>query len=137
MKRVLTFGTFDGLHAGHKAYLSFAQAMGDLWVVVARDETVRRIKKHAPRHSEDDRYRAVAEAFPSAHVQLGDTEDYSVPLVAVNPDLIVLGYDQQLPPGIDPSYFPCPVVRAPAFEPETYKSTLIRKREEESSQELP
>ena len=41
MKKVLVFGTFDGLHEGHKDFLRQAKQYGDhLTVVVGRDSTV-------------------------------------------------------------------------------------------------
>jgi glycerol-3-phosphate cytidylyltransferase-like family protein len=42
---VMTFGTFDYFHPGHKAYLKEAKQYGDyLITIVARDETVKHIK---------------------------------------------------------------------------------------------
>jgi len=44
-KVVMTFGTFDMFHPGHRYYLSEARKYGDiLIVVVALDATVERLK---------------------------------------------------------------------------------------------
>lgn len=124
--KVVTFGTFDHLHEGHKAYLQFAQAKGDLYIIVARDKNVEHIKGAKPDNEEQDRVQAVQAAFPNAVVELGDAENYLKPLANIEPDLIVLGYDQQLPPGISEADLPCPVERAQSHNPGEFKSSLIR-----------
>ena len=124
--KVLVFGTFDRLHPGHRFVLSEAQARGNLWVVVARDKNVERIKGRAPAQSEEERLRAIAEAFPEAHPVLGDPDDFLAPVRGIAPDLILLGYDQELPPGVTLKDLPCPIERLPAFRPEEFKSSLQR-----------
>ncbi len=124
---ILVFGTFDKLHPGHRFLLDEASKRGELSVVVARDANVVRIKGRAPVQDEKARIRAVQEAFPDATIILGDSHDFLVPVRAVHPDLILLGYDQKLPPGVRVSDLPCPIERLPAFEPEKYKSSLRRK----------
>lgn len=45
-KKVMVFGTFDIFHKGHEFYFSKAKEYGEeLIVIVARDETVLKIKK--------------------------------------------------------------------------------------------
>lgn len=101
---------------------------GDLHVIVARDATVERIKKKLPAHSQDQRKAAIEAAFPDAVVVLGDGGgDYLKPVREIGPDLILLGYDQRLPPGIVEDDLPCPIERLPSFEPEKYKTSLMRK----------
>lgn len=124
--RVLTFGTFDDLHPGHLAYLTQAQARGELYVVVARDANVLRIKGRAPLHTEQERAQAVTDAFPHATVLLGDAGDFLAPLREVKPDLIVLGYDQRLPPGLTEEMLGCAVERAESFMPGVHKSSIRR-----------
>lgn len=124
--RVLMFGTFDHLHPGHEFVLNEGLKRGELHVVVARDETVERIKGHRPEQSQQLRMQAISDRFPRAVVILGDTADYRKPVWALEPDLILLGYDQKLPPGVEPKDLPCPLERLEAFEPENYKSSLKR-----------
>lgn len=124
--RILTFGTFDKLHPGHEFVLKEAMQRGDLTVVVARDANVQRIKGHPPVQAEETRRRAIEKRFPKAHAVLGDPTDFLAPVRAVHPDLIILGYDQHLPPGVLESDLLCPVERLPAYEPEIYKSSLRR-----------
>ena len=104
--KVLTFGTFDHLHPGHIAYLSEAAGMGDLTIIVARDRNVEHIKGAAPQGLEQDRLLALEEVFPDATVVLGDSEDYLRPVRDAAPDVIVMGYDQKLPPGVANSKLP-------------------------------
>ena len=125
--RVLVFGTFDNLHPGHKFLLNEAQQRGDLWVVIGLDETVKRVKGFYPVQSQEERKHAVEKAFPQAHVLLGDSEDYFQPIRNIKPGLILLGYDQKLPPKIDKRSFPCQVERLSAYKPEEFKSSLRRK----------
>ena len=124
--RVMLFGTFDVLHPGHLHYLRDGQSRGKMIVVIARDENVRRIKGFMPERSERIRKAAVEKEFPDATVTLGDPEDFLVPVREHAPDLILLGYDQRLPPGINEKDLP-PIERAEPLEPEKYKSSLLRK----------
>ena len=125
--KVLIFGTFDDLHPGHEFVISEALKRGMTTVIVARDANVRRIKGHAPLQPEEERRAAIERAFPAAQALLGDTNDFLQPVRTLQPDLILLGYDQELPPGVSERDFPCPVERITAFKPETFKSSLRRK----------
>jgi len=126
--KVLLFGTFDFLHPGHLFVLSEGRKRGDLHVVVARDATVERIKGRLPAHSQDERKAAIEKEFLDAVVMLGsDTGDYLQPVREVQPDLILLGYDQRLPPGVSEADLPCRVERLPSFQPDKYKSSLLRR----------
>lgn len=127
--RVLTFGTFDDFHPGHRSYLTQASALGELFVVVARDANVMKIKGRPPLQDEYARMLAIEKEFPEAKVQLGDEHDFFKPLRDIAPDLIFLGYDQKLPPGMTDADLPCPVKRADAFDPHIHKSSLRRQKE--------
>lgn len=126
--RILTFGTFDHLHPGHVAYLNEAAQKGDLFVIVARDRSVERIKGRKPDESEQVRSEAIERRFPDATVVLGDSEDYLAPVRAIAPDLIVMGYDQKLPPGVSEHDLPCPIEVASPYKPEEHKSSLHAKK---------
>lgn len=125
--KVLVFGTFDHLHPGHLALFDQAAKHGDcLAVIVARDATVERIKGSLPDQNEEERLKAAKNSLPNAEVMLGDSRDYLSPVRAINPDVILLGYDQHLPPGVKTSDLPCPVERAEPYEQTRYKSSLLR-----------
>ncbi len=123
MMRVLIFGTFDHLHPGHIFVLTEATKKGDVTVIIARDENVERIKGHLPSQSESERAQSIKKLFPAVTVLLGDPEDFLAPVHSVHPDLILLGYDQNLPPGVSEKDLHCPVERLPAFKPEMFKSS--------------
>jgi len=124
-KRVLVFGTFDCLHPGHEYLLREAAKRGSLFVIVARNKNVERIKGHAPIQSEVERLQGVQRVAPEADVRLGSTQDFLEPVRAIEPNLILLGYDQQLPPGVSDTDLPYPTERLAAFEPEKYKSSFL------------
>lgn len=126
--RVLIFGTFDRLHPGHHFVINEALKRGDTWVVVARDRNVSHIKGRAASETEQHRLQMVQEAFPKVHAVLGDEKDFLIPVRTLKPTLILLGYDQRLPPGVQESDFPCPIERLPSFQPEKYKSSLMPER---------
>ena len=95
MVRVMASGVFDIIHTGHLSYLEQAKAKGDeLVVVVACDETVRK-NKHEPVTPEEMRVRLVSALKPVDRAVLGRSggDIYSI-LREIEPDIIVLGYDQ-------------------------------------------
>lgn len=126
--RILVSGTFDLLHPGHEYFLEEAAKRGAITVLVARDVNVQRIKGRLPVQSEQERRSAILERFPYATVILGHETDFMVRVREVEPDLIILGYDQQLPPGMTEADLPCPTERVGAFKPEEYKSSVRRKQ---------
>jgi cytidyltransferase-like protein len=96
-KRVLVFGTFDGVHSGHEFFLRSAKARGTQLVVgVARDAHVLRLKDRRPLRSEDKRLQEVAALSYIDSARLCDEELSNFQIIQdVSPDLIVLGHDQQ------------------------------------------
>lgn len=121
----MIFGTFDHLHEGHRFLIREAMKRGDVTVIVGRDANVEKIKGRAPRQSEEERSLTIQKEFPDVHVVLGNSDDFLEPLRLYKPDLLLLGYDQQLPPGISERDLSIPMERAEAFEPERYKSSLM------------
>jgi FAD synthetase len=100
MKKVFVAGTFDLFHIGHQWLLWQALAFGDsMTVVVARDQTVQRIKKRPAIWNEDQRIaRIKLENLASTTLRLGNASgDFLATLRAANPDILVCGYDQFLP----------------------------------------
>lgn len=139
MKTVLTFGTFDYFHEGHKNFLQQARAYGDrLVTVVARDETVFLVKGHYPAEREEERIKRVVTSGLADEVILGSDHEYFRILDEYPPDVIVLGYDQQseftdrLQEELDLRGLKTTVVHARPFKPEQFHSSLLRKKRRES-----
>jgi FAD synthetase len=120
-RRAVAQGTFDILHPGHVHYLREAAAMGDeLHVIVARGSNV--THKAPPVLPDRQRRDMVAALAVVDHARLGHPSDIFVPIEEIDPDVIVLGYDQHHDPeairaslrerGLD-----CAVERASAREP--------------------
>ncbi|MFC7204118.1 adenylyltransferase/cytidyltransferase family protein [Haloferax namakaokahaiae] len=128
MTRVIAQGTFDILHPGHVHYLSDAASMGDeLHVIIARSSNV----THKQKPILDDRQRrdmvAALDVVDEAH--LGHETDIFVPIERIDPDVIVLGYDQHhdeadLEAALSDRGIDCEVARASPREP-AYDDELL------------
>jgi FAD synthetase len=96
---VLAAGVFDLLHYGHIRYLEESKKLGGsgsrLVVIVARDETVKRLKGTDPIIPEDQR-RAVIEALKVVDEALLGFEDMDLDRVIqqIKPDIVAVGHDQ-------------------------------------------
>ena len=94
MVTVMASGTFDLLHMGHIFYLKEAKKLGDeLIVVVARDETVKKLK-HEPITSEQLRLNLIKELEVVDRAYLGEKDDMYAIVEEIKPDIIALGFDQ-------------------------------------------
>jgi cytidyltransferase-like protein len=93
---VLVFGTFDGLHEGHRYFLRRARSLGDRLVVsLSRDEFVRAFKAKSPRHDETQRRLRLEASGLADAVHLSDPVPGSYDILAkTRPDIVCLGYDQ-------------------------------------------
>jgi len=133
-------GTFDGLHYGHVFQLRYARTRAGrlarrlgctsvhLSVVIARDDSVRRIKNRPPHHTQRERQRLVASLRMVDEAFVGYRDDFLRSVRRVNPDLIVLGYDQSRAweQVLRSAGFMCPVVRCPEYRRRRLKSSMIR-----------
>ena len=133
--RVLVFGTFDGLHEGHKDFFRQAKEHGGhLTVVVGRDSTVQRVKNKPPKISEQKRLKTVGDCELVNEAVLGNegNDPYKI-IKEINPDIICLGYDQthfteKLEEKIEEMGLDIKVKRLKAYKPEVYKSSIINNR---------
>lgn len=133
MMKVLVFGTFDIFHKGHRDFLKQARGYGDfLRVVVARDETVLVVKKQYPVNSEQERLKIIAESELADEVVLGSLHDKYAVIKEYEPNVICLGYDQQffikdLKKKLKEFELnKIKIIRLKSFQPEIYKSSLLR-----------
>jgi cytidyltransferase-like protein len=133
-KKVLVFGTFDGIHPGHINFLEQARGKGDhLAVVIARDSTVEKVKNHSPIKNENERLAEILKTGLIDEAILGN-EGGSPYLVIkqVGPDVICLGYDQRtytdgLRRELDKFGLKTEIFRMEPFGPEKYHSGIINR----------
>ncbi len=95
-KKVLAGGAFNLVHPGHLYFLSQAAGLGDeLVVVVANDKTVKRSGKQLLFPA-----RIRAEMVGSLNVVsravIGDAKDFMKVVIKEEPDIIAMGYDQNV-----------------------------------------
>ena len=108
MKKIVAFGTFDGLHEGHLAFLKQARRCGDhLTVVVARDHIVDQLKGRSSKiefghRCELLRRKSDVDEVVGSDLQLGTWQI----LEKIEPDVIAVGYDQILLKKSLESYMP-------------------------------
>ncbi|MBI5000582.1 MAG: FAD synthase [Euryarchaeota archaeon] len=96
MVRVMASGVFDILHLGHLHYLEEARKLGsELVVVVATDSTVRK-RKHEPITPQEMRLEMVSALKIVDRAVLGKEGDMFAVVEELRPDIIALGYDQEL-----------------------------------------
>jgi FAD synthetase len=141
-KKVLVFGTFDGVHKGHLHFLKQAKKYGSyLVVVVARDATVKKIKGHLPKFSEQERLKRVYNQKIVDDAQLGNLKSYYKKIREIKPAVICLGYDQNsftenlekeiekiLPVG-ERGNSKIEIIRLKPYQPQKYKSSLLNKKQ--------
>ena len=132
--RVLAQGTFDLLHPGHVHYLHFAKKFGThLTVIIARDDTVKRVKNHESMFDEQTRLKLVSAVKHVDCAVLGGKGNILDKVVELRPDVIVLGYDQnvsikELREQLRERGLSCKIVRATAHFPKIFKSTKLKEK---------
>ena len=133
MKKVMCAGTFDFIHPGHLFYLSEAKKYGDkLIVVVARDDTSESFKGKKPVHNEKERLEAVRTLEIVDDAVLGKHGNIFDIIEEIKPDVICLGYDQnvqkqQLEEELKKRNIKAEVIRIDAYMPNLYKSSKLKK----------
>lgn len=136
MKKVLVFGTFDGLHEGHLNFFKQASEYGDyLVLVVARDSTVKKNKGKSPKFNEQERLKKVQNCKLVYEALLGSEghnpqDDPYTMIGEIKPDIICLGYDQanfagKLDDELERMNLDVKVKILKPHKPQTYKSSLL------------
>ena len=134
MKKVLVFGTFDGLHLGHLDLFKQAKNYGDyLIVVIARDKTVKKIKNHLPSKKETKRLKDIQKCKLVNEARLGYKDNPYRVIKEISPDVICLGYDQKaftedLPKELEKMGLQIRLYRMKPHKPKEYHSFIINVR---------
>lgn len=127
----MVFGTFDYLHEGHKNFFKQAKKYGDkLVVVIARDETIKKIKGNLPDHDEETRMMRVAEYEIVDKAMLGNIDDKYKVIELEKPDVLCFGYDQKsfnvnIEKELEKRKIKCKLIKLKSFHPEKFKSSLF------------
>lgn len=126
MKKVIVFGSFDPLHNGHLDFFRQAKKLGDfLTIVVARDEEIMARKKRSVRFMQDTRLKVVLNTGLADKVILGDSVGkYSI-LKKEEPDIIAIGYDQEIPQTLKDELKQYRIITLKPHKPDKYKSSKI------------
>ena len=97
-KKVLVGGSFNAIHPGHVYFLNEAKKLGDeLIVVLANDKNNR--KSYAV--SASKRKKLLKSLGIADKILIGDSKDKTKIIKKIKPDLVVLGYDQDTPKGLE------------------------------------
>jgi FAD synthetase len=133
--KVLIFGSFDIIHKGHEFLIKKASEYGEVHVVIARDETITKIKNRPPHFTQEERLEHI-KAQPLVHnAYIGNLGDKYAIIEKIQPDIICLGYDQKdftdkLKSECEARGLSIRIIRLPAFEPNKYKSSIFRREKE-------
>lgn len=137
MKKVMVFGTFDGLHPGHLDFFRQAKLHGNFLVVsVARDRIVPQFKSKPAMFSEEERLLLVKACRFVDKAVLGDEDrDNFYPHIKdVTPAVICLGYDQWASEALvrgdldKVGLTKTKVVRLAPFRPWSHKSSKMKSK---------
>ena len=125
----MIFGTFDLLHKGHINKFQQAKKHGKLIIVVARDETVKKVKGRFPKYSEKERLKH-AGIYADKAVLGYKTDKYRI-IEKYKPDIIALGYDQvsftkDLRKELKKRKLNPRIIRLKPYKAHKYKSSLLR-----------
>ncbi len=129
---VMVFGTFDILHLGHIYLFEQAKKIAKkLIVIVARDNNVKKIKKQLPWHSEKERLKLLKQIKLIDEVCLGQKTNPYLVIKKYQPDVILLGYDQNvfvqdLQVKIKEMGLKTKIKRARAFKNSRFKTKILK-----------
>lgn len=128
----MVFGVFDGLHEGHKYFLSEAKKLGDFLIaVVTTDENVKKLKGNLSAANFNQRLEEVLKNDNVDEVVPNDRELFTWKVLDKHkPDIIAIGYDQTalekaLADYIQKKGLKIKLKVIPSFKPHLYKSSII------------
>jgi cytidyltransferase-like protein len=128
ISRGMVFGVYDGLHEGHKYFLTTAKSHCDeLLIVVASDIVVEALKGKKPKFSMQERKEALKSLGSGFTIVDGDESlgEWTV-IDSYDPDRVYLGYDQSLI-GREMKRQGIPFTYLEAYKPNEFKSSLMNR----------
>jgi FAD synthetase len=133
-KKIMVFGTFDGLHEGHLDFFRQAKSFmksSFLIASIARDKNVLRIKGKYPDKNEKARMALVKKCKLVDQVVLSGVKNHISHIVKIRPDIIALGYDQKdyvknLKKDLKNKGISVKIVRLKPFKERIYKNHLLK-----------
>ena len=135
-KRIMVFGTFDGLHKGHLNFFKQAKNFLEnsfLIVSIARDKNVFKIKGKSSLLNEKKRMNLVKKCKLVDKVVLSGLKNHIPHIVKENPDIIALGYDQKfyvknLKKDLKNMGILVKIIRLKPYKEYIYKNHLLNKK---------
>ncbi|MDD3144519.1 MAG: riboflavin kinase [Candidatus Gracilibacteria bacterium] len=131
---ILTFGSFDLVHEGHKYFLSEAKKYGDILVtVLATDKNIKKFKGSDPLYNIEERVNHVKDLSISNIIISGDEENPLKWIDMYMPKIICLGYDQmgfskELEAYIKKNKLDIEVIRIKPYKEDIFKSSLLKEK---------
>ena len=135
-KKIMVFGTFDGLHQGHLDFFKQARELHQssfLIVSISRDKNVFKIKGEYPNLSEQARMALVKKCKLVDKVILAGIKNHLPHIIKVRPDIIALGYDQKayvknLKKDLKNKGVLVKIVRLKPYREKIFKNHLLKKK---------
>ena len=129
-EKILVAGTFDKFHVGHQFFLWTTKTLcKNMCVVVARDNTVRKIKKKTPTQKKKKRLKRIQqENLPNTKTRLGrEDAEFLQTLQEESPTALFLGYDQNFDEKDCKNAFPnLTIKRTKPYFPNIFKSSKFK-----------
>ena len=107
------------MHPGHIYFLESAKKLGNKLVVVLTNDSNNKKPYAVPARQ---RKKLLESVELADEVLIGDVKDMAKVVEIVKPDVVALGYDQKMPPGLDKIKF----VRIKKFGSYSTSSLLVR-----------
>lgn len=134
--RIMSFGTFDGLHKGHLNFFKQARSLAKnpfLIVSVARDRNVEKIKGKLPVLNEKKRLLLLKKVKLVDRAVLSGLKNHIPHILKERPSIIALGYDQKsyvknLKKDLMSKGLVVDVVRLKPYKEKIFKNHLLRKK---------
>ncbi|MGM5488619.1 MAG: non-canonical purine NTP pyrophosphatase [Nanobdellota archaeon] len=129
----MVFGCFDCMHPGHTYYFRQAKQHGAVVAVVARDETIKNVKKQDPHHPEEVRLRHVRAHPDITFAELGSSHDKYESIRRYRPSTICLGHDQEafthgIQEVLKKEQIDAKILRIQSHRRDRYRSSLLKGR---------